>query len=73
MTENQSSDRQRLVLLEEQLAHQQKAMEEMSDQLAEQWKVVDQLRNKLERLTERFLTMEMQSLDAPANAKPPHY
>ena len=35
--------------------------------------VVEQARAKLDRLTERFLTLEEQSLDAPAITKPPHY
>ena len=55
------------------MAYQAKTIEELSDQLAEQWKVVEQTRAKLDRLTERFLSLEEQSLDAPAITKPPHY
>ncbi|TCR01822.1 SlyX family protein [Neorhizobium sp. BT27B] len=67
------SDETRLVKLEELAAHQAKVIEELSDQLAEQWKVVEQTRAKLDRLTERFLTLEESSLDAPAITRPPHY
>jgi SlyX protein len=67
------TDETRLVQLEELAAHQAKVIEELSDQLAEQWKVVEQTRAKLDRLTERFLTLEETSLDAPANTRPPHY
>jgi SlyX protein len=67
------TDDTRLVQLEELAAHQAKVIEELSDQLAEQWKVVEQTRAKLDRLTERFLTLEETSLDAPANSRPPHY
>jgi SlyX protein len=63
----------RIVALEETVAYQAKTIEELSDQLAEQWKVVEQARAKLDRLTERFLSLEEQSLDAPAITKPPHY
>ncbi len=63
----------RIIALEETVAHQAKTIEELSDQLAEQWKVVEQTRAKLDRLTERFLSLEEQSLDAPAITKPPHY
>lgn len=63
----------RIVALEETVAYQAKTIEELSDQLAEQWKVVEQTRAKLDRLTERFLSLEEQSLDAPAITKPPHY
>ncbi|MDR6103851.1 SlyX protein [Agrobacterium larrymoorei] len=63
----------RIVALEETVAYQAKTIEELSDQLAKQWKVVEQTRAKLDRLTERFLSLEEQSLDAPAITKPPHY
>ncbi|KAB1089052.1 SlyX family protein [Neorhizobium galegae] len=69
----QVSDEERLVKLEELAAHQAKVIEELSDQLAEQWKVMEQTRAKLDRLTERFLSLEESSLDAPAITKPPHY
>ncbi|MCJ9752693.1 SlyX family protein [Neorhizobium sp. BETTINA12A] len=69
----QVSDEERLVKLEELAAHQAKVIEELSDQLAEQWKVMEQTRAKLDRLTERFLSLEESSLDAPAITRPPHY
>ena len=47
--------------------------ERLSDQIAEQWRVIEQLRSKLDRLTERFLTLEAGSLEAPAITRPPHY
>ncbi|MBB6489409.1 MULTISPECIES: SlyX family protein [Rhizobium] len=68
-----SDEQSRITTLEETVAYQAKTIEELSDQLAEQWKVVEQTRQKLDRLTERFLTLEEQSLDAPAITKPPHY
>ncbi|MBO3758531.1 SlyX family protein [Ciceribacter sp. L1K22] len=66
-------DNDRLIRLEETVAYQAKIIDELSDQLAEQWKVVEQTRSKLDRLTERFLTLEENSLDAPAITRPPHY
>ena len=67
------SDSERITRLEETIAHQTKTIEELSDQLTEQWKVVEQVRAKLDRLTERFLNLEEQSLEAPAITRPPHY
>ncbi|HBF32239.1 MAG TPA: hypothetical protein DDW73_21865 [Rhizobium sp.] len=64
---------ERLIRLEETVAHQAKTIEELSDQLADQWKVVEQVRAKLDRLTERFLNLEEQSHDAVPITKPPHY
>jgi SlyX protein len=66
-------DEDRLVRLEELAAHQAKVIEELSDQLAEQWKVLEQTRAKLSQLTERFLSVEEASLEAPAITRPPHY
>lgn len=63
----------RVVSLEETVAHQSRVIDELSDQLAEQWRVVEQTRAKLDRLTERFLSLEEQSLNAPAITRPPHY
>jgi SlyX protein len=68
-----SDETSRITQLEETVAHQTKAIEELSDQLTEQWKVVEQTRAKLDRLTERFLSLEEQSLEAPAATRPPHY
>lgn len=67
------SEEERLVKLEELAAHQAKVIEELSDQLAGQWKVIEQMRAKLDRLTERFLTLEEASLEAPPITRPPHY
>jgi SlyX protein len=68
-----SDEAARITRLEEMLAHQAKTIDELSDQLAEQWKVMEQTRAKLDRLTERFLSLEEQSLEAPAITRPPHY
>ena len=68
-----SDETSRVTKLEEIVAHHAKTIEELSDQLAEQWKVVEQTRAKLDRLTERFLSLEEQSLEAPAVTRPPHY
>jgi SlyX protein len=68
-----SNDSERITRLEETIAHQAQTIEELSDQLTQQWTVVEQVRAKLDRLTERFLSLEEQSIDAPANTRPPHY
>ncbi len=68
-----STDQDRLLKLEETVAHQSRVIEELSDQISEQWKVVEQMRSKLDRLVERFVNLEEQALEAPAITKPPHY
>ncbi len=73
MTQDIPSDIDRITKLEEIVAYQAKTIEELSEQLAEQWKVVEQTRAKLDRLTERFLSLEESSLEAPAITRPPHY
>ncbi|CZT33674.1 SlyX family protein [Rhizobium sp. 9140] len=68
-----TTDETRMTAIEETIAHQARVIEDLSQQLAEQWKIVDQVRTKLDRLTERFLTLEETSLEAPAITRPPHY
>ncbi|OLP59032.1 hypothetical protein BJF93_03655 [Xaviernesmea oryzae] len=68
-----ATEAERIRTLEETVAHQGRTIEELSEQLAEQWKTVEQVRTKLDRLTERFLSLEEQSLEAPAITRPPHY
>jgi SlyX protein len=68
-----TSDEMRMTALEETVAHQARTIEDLSEQLADQWKTIDQMRTKLDRLTERFLTLEETSLEAPAITRPPHY
>lgn len=70
---NAKNDEMRIIALEETVAHQSRVIEELSSELAEQWKVLEQVRNKLDRLTERFLSIEEQALEAPAITRPPHY
>lgn len=65
--------RERLTALEELTTHQSRTIDELSAELASQWKTVDLMQTKLERLMERFATIEEASLEAPAITKPPHY
>eukprot|EP01035_Chromulina_nebulosa_P048166 gene48166-65344_t len=53
-----SDHEERIIRLEETIAHQMRVIEDLSDQLSEQWKVAEQTRAKLDRLTERFLSLE---------------
>jgi len=64
---------QRIMKLEELAAHQARTIDELSTELANQWTLVDQLQKKIDRLIERFSTLEGASLEAPAITRPPHY
>jgi len=63
----------RLVRLEELVAHQQTAIEDLSRQLTESWKQSEKLRSELGRLTDRFQDMEDAADSPPANQPPPHW
>lgn len=63
----------RLVRLEELAAHQAKTIEDLSDELARHYRESSAMRHTLDRLTERLLSFEEQTTDAPAITKPPHY
>ena len=68
-----SDSEDRLIALEEMAAHQAKTIDELSDQLTQQWKLVEQMKRTIERLSERLLGLEEQTIEAPANTRPPHY
>lgn len=63
----------RLVRLEEQVAYQQAAIEDLSRQLTEGWKENEKLRRELARLNDRFQDFEDQAGGPPANQPPPHW
>ncbi|MET0748575.1 MAG: SlyX family protein [Rhizobium sp.] len=63
----------RITQLEEVIAYQAKTIDELSDQVTAQWKLVEDTRTRLERLIERFMTLEEETSEAPANTRPPHY
>ncbi len=63
----------RVIALEEMVAHQAKTIDELSDQIREQWKTIDKMSRTLERLTERLLGLEETSSEAPPVTRPPHY
>ena len=63
----------RLVRLEEQVADQQAAIEDLSRQLTEGWKENEKLRRELARLSDRFQDIEDQAGGPPANQPPPHW
>ncbi|SIQ76410.1 SlyX protein [Rhizobium sp. RU20A] len=71
-SEQQTQD-ERIIRLEETVAYQTHVIEELSEEIARQWTVIEQTRAKLDRLTERFLTLEEQSAEAIPVQRPPHY
>ncbi|MEO9458477.1 MAG: SlyX family protein [Lentilitoribacter sp.] len=65
-------DENRIVKMEELIAHQSQQIEDLSDQLAKQWTNIDKLTRKLDDLSEHYADLEEQ-VGAPAATKPPHY
>lgn len=63
----------RIIDLEEQVAHQTKTIEELSEALSRQWNQIDQLERRLNALTQRFLALEETATPAPEITRPPHY
>lgn len=70
MTETQA---QQIARLEEHIAHQARAIEDLSDQVEKQWKLIDLLKAQQEKLIDRLMTLEEQSGEAPPVTRPPHY
>jgi len=63
----------RLVKLEELVAHQQTAIEDLSRQLSDQWKQTERLRHDYSQLTNRFQEVEEAALGSQQPQKPPHW
>jgi len=57
--------------LEIRVAHQEKTIAELNDVITAQWKKMDALERQLQRFGEELEALE--SSEAPASQKPPHY
>lgn len=68
-----SGSEERLVELEIQIAHQNRAIEELSGEMARQGAELDRLRKTMKALAERFLALEEVATPRPEITKPPHY
>ncbi|MDP2119237.1 MAG: SlyX family protein [Hoeflea sp.] len=66
-------DEARLVRLEEMVAHQQAAIEDLSRQLSDSWREAEKLRSELARLNDRFQDIEDSAGGPAANQPPPHW
>lgn len=63
----------RIVKLEELVAHQAQQIEDLSGELAKQWKIIDRLTRQLNQLSEHYADLDDQLDGPPATTKPPHY
>jgi SlyX protein len=65
---------QRVTELELKLAHQEQALEDLSDMVTRQWQVIDRLEREVRRLSEQLVDLEgAGKTTAPKDAPPPHY
>jgi SlyX protein len=63
----------RIERLEEQVAHQARVIEELSDQVQSLWTLVEALKRKQKMSGERLADLEDLLREKPAITKPPHY
>lgn len=64
----------RLDALEAHIAHQDQVIEELSEVAAKQWTEIAELRDRLDRLKDKFQEMESGMDGAPGEEPPPpHY
>jgi len=59
--------------LEEHLAHNTAAIDDISAQMAQQWSAIRRLEAQVERLAGLMQTMAADDGAAPPDAPPPHY
>ena len=65
--------RNRIEALEMQVAHQERAIEDLNAVVAAQWKEIDGLRREMTRLAETVRQTASQIATPPGNERPPHY
>lgn len=61
---------QRIDVLQARIAHQEKAIADLSDMVTAQWKKIERLERQLQRLDEEVQALDQN--DVPVT-KPPHY
>ena len=66
-----SAMEQRIIELEMRVAHHEKTISDLNDVITAQWKKLETLERQLRRFGEELQTLD--SNDASANQKPPHY
>ena len=66
-------DAARIEALELSAAHQQQAIDDLSEALTEQWRMMETLRRQVERLSERLTEVEPPSGQAVPIDRPPHW
>jgi SlyX protein len=64
---------ERIMKLEETIAHLGMANDELSAEVLAQWKHIEALERKLAQFENRFLALEEASENPVENTKPPHY
>lgn len=72
---NETALRERIETLEMQVAHQERALEELNGVVAAQWAQIDGLTREVARLAETVRQTAAQAATAPPGSEPPppHY
>ena len=64
---------ERLADMEIYAAHQEHTISELSDTVSEQWAAITKLIRRVDRLQERFITVEEEVQSVLPDRPPPHY
>ncbi len=64
---------ERFEALELHIAHQQQAIDDLSDALAEQWRTIETLRRQIARLDERIEEIQPPGSQTVPVDRPPHW
>lgn len=67
------TDNDRIVRLEETIAHQQATIEDLSRQLTEHWKLIERLRLEMRQLVDLVESADDPPGAPDPNQKPPHW
>jgi SlyX protein len=74
VAEVQVSDTDRINALEERVAFQDRAIEDLNAVITDQWQLIETLRRRVDRLEAEFAEVELSGRESNAvERKPPHY
>lgn len=63
----------RLIALEERIAHQDQTIEEMSALIASQWREIERLKRQMQLIDDQVAAVEQMARTGKAEPPPPHY
>ncbi len=66
-------DEQRIIALEERLAHQDQVIEDLNTVISDQWREIERLKRQMQMIDDQIAAVEHMARSGKAEPPPPHY